>query len=167
MATVAELVNRGELISFDVGLENFEFAHRRIFGTPEFRDWIDKVLPGMEEGTTGASNTPLEQVDELFFKFTIGEPLSVNRRFRPLLYRGSHSPKHIWEMKTQDVRIFGWFYKMDCFVCAFGESADTVKGEDLYQTMAAKTNYVREHLNLDPPKCVTEGSYENVLSNAD
>ena len=171
MATLSELVGSGELVAIEVELE-YRLPWRRLYGTPDFINWLADVLPGLESGIKGAALSPLEQVDALFYEFISGQPMVEDRRFKPLHYKPE---LHVWEMKTIDIRIFGWFAAMDRFICSFGVMKDELTGlmppparrRHDASTYIARTSYVREKLNLDEPKCLTSREYANVLSNAD
>ena len=44
-----------------------------------------------------------------------------------------HPPENaIWELKTGDVRIFGWFHDHDCFVAHSGDDATATKANARY-----------------------------------
>lgn len=70
----------------------------------------------------------------------------------------------MWELKTDDTRIFGWVPRRDGFICCFGDHANEVKLKDKYGAYMARTKLVRDLLDLDDPKFVS-GDYEDVISN--
>ena len=161
MATVTQLEQDGLIERLDIEMEIQEQPWRCLYGTPDFIRWLGEELVGLETRVVGGDLEPLEQVDDLFHQFVVGEDFSTDRRFRKL----TSSPEHfVWELKTIDIRIFGWIPQKDFFICTFGGLADDIKLFEQYGTNIAKTVYVRNHLDLDEPKYVNSVEYENVIS---
>lgn len=159
MATLAEL-NGGPIELIDV-LEEDEIPWRHIYGTRDFLHWLANVLPTLVSTTVGAQLTPLEQVYACFVEYSAGEPFNDDRRFKSLRRTPDLS---VWELKTDDIRVFGWVPRKDCFVAAFGATADEIKTLDLYGRFMALTAYQRGILDLDEPKCIESKDYEDVVS---
>lgn len=168
MATLSLLADGDELDRVEIELDSGRQPWRCLYATPQFSEWAGNVLPTMLTGVMQAEITPNEQVYALFADFIEGKHLEEDRRFKPLKY---HPELHVWELKTIDVRIFGWFAKMDNFVCCFGEHKDVLEDPDeverTYGRYIARTNFERHVLDLDPPKSVEFKEYANVLSDAD
>jgi hypothetical protein len=55
----------------------------------------------------------------------------------------------VGELKTPDVRIFGWFLKRDCFVAVFGNWTDVVKDHDLYRGYRIAIRRPRRELGIE------------------
>lgn len=164
MATIATLADAGALVRIEVDLDETRQTWRCLYGTPEFVAWLENTLPRLETGIMGAELTPNEQVYSLFADFIEGQHFEEDRRFRRL----NRTPDlSIWELKTIDVRIFGWFVAMDKFICAFGGHKDEIARMDSVGTIMAKTDFVRRKLELDEPKFIHFREYANVLSDAD
>jgi hypothetical protein len=74
----------------------------------------------------------------------------------------------VWEMKTADLRIFGWLYRPKVFVAAFAGFADDYKKQngqppkESYSEARDRIAWLRGHLNLDPPSFVT-GDYDALV----
>ena len=93
-----------------------------MYGFPNVVNWL---VNDLESVTTLCSEpaegrqTPLEQVDFLFHEFISGADLSY--------YKRSHfmepSSGGVWELKTPDVRLFGWFVCRNVFIMANVDSA--------------------------------------------
>lgn len=132
---------------------------RLIYAIPEFIAWLDTVLSNMES-VLGAEDTPLEQVDALFANFAEGQPMQMGREFRQLK-PGSHG---IWEMRTPDIRIFGWFPQKDIFVAARGNDASFIKEHRLYAGYIGEVVRVRDGLDLNNPKFLAGARIEDVVS---
>ncbi len=161
MATLIELCESGQLIPIEPELEENELSWRCLYGTPCFIAWLDTQLPTFPHEEMYAELTPLEQVGALFAEFSSGETFSTDRRFKKLSSTPQH---HVWEFKTDDVRIFGWIPDKNKFICCFGDQTETIKMGNSYNRYIAQTKYVRDNLNLDEPKCIIGGRYEDVIS---
>lgn len=164
MATLQQLEQQNALICIDVGLDPDEQIWRKLYATPEFTTWLDQDLPQLESASVGCELSPYEQVDAIFYDFVIGESLDDDRRFKKL---HSTPDRFVFELKTIEVRIFGWFAQKDHFICAFGDLTDKIKDHNLYYGYINQTEFVRNHLELDPPKYVDSRIYDDVLSDAD
>jgi hypothetical protein len=74
----------------------------------------------------------------------------------------------IWELKTEDIRIFGFFHKKDCFIGVVADDATRIKTYDLYHGYAnVNCRRFREAIDLDNPKCVLGDDPNAVVSNFD
>jgi hypothetical protein len=101
---------------------------------------------------------PLDQVDTLLYDFVSGEDFAYYERSHSM----EPSPLGIWELKTLDVRIFGWFHVKRCFVIANVDTAFRCKENDLYHGYKTDSIRRRDRLDLDGPKFII-GEYIDVL----
>lgn len=72
----------------------------------------------------------------------------------------------VWEMKTPDIRIFGWIYQPLKFVVVFGDYADLYKGRNArrsYDDAVQRVKNRRDGLDLDPPKFAA-GTFDELVS---
>lgn len=160
MATLIVLCESGLLETIDP-LEEDELGWRTLYATPKFISWLDHVLPELGHNVLYSDLSPIEQVFAAFAEYCSGENMLDDKRFKKLRC----SPEHfVWEIKTEEVRIFGWIPRKDAFVCCFGESKDQIMLLDSYGRYLAQTVYFRTQLDLDSPKCLEEGEIENVIS---
>ncbi len=162
MATLIELCESGALEVIDP-LEANELPWRNLYATMEFIEWLDGELPEIEHNTLYSDLTPTEQVFAVFYEYVAGENFSSDRRFKKLQYTPDH---HVWEFKTDEVRVFGWIPCKDAFVCCFGDSKDKIEVNRSYGRYIAKTAYVRNMMDLNEPKCLEDRSYADVISDA-
>jgi hypothetical protein len=160
MATLFELCDNGVLIRLDAGLGDGEFDERRIYLIPKVRDWIERDLPTLQS-TYQLELTPAEQLYALFYQFCVGKPLAGGGRYKKLNPRD----RHVWELKTGDLRIFGWFPQMDVFIVCAIHDATRVKEIQLYAGFREEVVRVRNTMPLDEPKCIEGDEYDDVLSN--
>ncbi len=94
---------------------------------------------------------PLEQFDDLSYAFVSGEPLLCLAQFKPL----RHVAGGIWELKTPDLRVFGWFNAKDSFIGVVANQTDAIKKHRLYHGHAGEVAAFRDRLNLDEPKFIS------------
>lgn len=160
MATLLMLEAGGELFRYDAALDFHQQAERAIFFLPRSRNWMTNVLPGLES-TWNIQERPIEQVDALLATYCSGEPLAFGTRFKPLTHLGDG----VWQLKTADVRIFGWFVGRDCFIASDGALARDVKARKAYRPFAEQAVRFRNALLLDEPKFTPGEDPLNVVSN--
>jgi hypothetical protein len=150
MATIIDLEHRGVLTKLDPELPPTQQELRRIYLGPKLVAWITDVLPNLESDR-GLETSPHGQFDELISIFCSGDTLTYDWQFKPLNY----VENGIWELKTADLRIFGWFSAKDCFI---GVIADTKQRIIEHKLVAPYSNVevapFREKLDLDEPKFV-------------
>jgi hypothetical protein len=162
MATITSLSQSGVLTLIDAGLDADQQPWRLLYGTEDFIRWLDTQLVTLTSSLIGNMISPIEQVDALFADFVSGEPLVISRQFRQL----RPSDQAVWELKTDDIRIFGWFPLKDCFIAVYGAPADNVKDAGLYGTFRNLVAKRRDQLDLD---CgyIMGGNINDVISNKD
>ena len=153
MATLDTLVVDQKLHRITVPLGRKESHERLIYGSPEALRWMREDVPVMTTGRLRAAQTPFEQLDSILHRWTAGYPI----RYRTHLFDLMPGSDETWELKTVDLRIFGWIYRPQIFIAVCGGYADWYKPPD------KKLNYeddrrliLRERaaLDLDEPKFV-------------
>ena len=160
MATLVELCESKQLVTIDV-LEADELPWRTLYGTPGFIEWIDANLREVPHKPEYVGLSPSEQVYAVFAEYQSGERFSDDRRFKKL----NQTPDNfIWEIKTEEVRIFGWVPQIDHFICCFGDGKDRILDLNLYGRYIAQSIYMRNNLPLDEPKYVVSKEYTDVVS---
>lgn len=160
MPTIIELVDSGAISKIEVDLNAGDQPMRLLYGTPSFTTWLTTILNGSEPPNRLGDATPAEQIDQLFHTFLSGQPLIYTRQFRYI--RAEHNA--VWELKTPDIRIFGWFMRRDCFVAVFGDWTDTVKDHDLYRGYRIAIRRLRRDLKIDDTLCVRGVAAGDVIS---
>lgn len=83
--------------------------------------------------------------------------------FKPL----THIEDGIWELKTADLRIFGWFFVRDCFIGSAANLTDTIKQLHLYRPYVQEAVRLRDALDLDIPKFIPGDDPHAVVSDFD
>jgi hypothetical protein len=162
MATPLDLDRDGALFKLDA-LEQGLLEFREFYASPDLHRWIVDVLPGMPT-FWGIQLTPAEQFDALAEIFCAGERLSYGLHFKPL----THIVDGIWELKTDDIRIFGFFHRKDCFIGVVADDATRIKTHGLYRGYAnVNARRFRDAIDLDNPKCVLGDNPDAIVSNFD
>jgi hypothetical protein len=164
MATVLELATRQPpaLLKLDPALEAREQEWRMIYILPRVRPRIETELRTWRSNWQ-VEQSPLQQMDSLLEVFCSGETLTFDQRFKPLV----HLNDGIWELKTPDLRFFGWFPHKDCFIGGALDLAFNVKSYNLYPGYADEVAYHRTQLDLDNPKFIPGADPRDVVTNYD
>jgi hypothetical protein len=160
MATFDSLQASGAIAKVEIELGGRQLPKRMLFATPGFLNWLEERVAESQASPLGADLTPVEQLDYLFFAFVSGRPLVYSRQFRTI----RPERNAVWELKTVDLRIFGWFLKRDCFVAVFGDWADHVKDHDLYRGYRLEIRRLRRELGVNDDLCVEGVDPDDVIS---
>lgn len=160
MATLIELDERGLIHKLDAGLSWRQQENRLFYAFPKAQKWMLEALP-LEISQHDLEIAPLEQLDAFLCLYCAGDELEFERQFHAL----RHIDKGVWELKTADLRLFGWFAVKNCFVCTNGNMAYRVKLHKLYSAYRDEAVRLRDQLNLNEPKFVTGDNPNDVISN--
>jgi len=160
MSTLVHLSAEGALQRWEPALRAEEQALRAIYLHPRAVDWLTHTLPELEP-TWNLEVDPAEELDAFANVFFRGETLAFDKQVKPL----RHISAGIWELKTAELRLFGWFASRDIFICSAVDSATKIKQHRLYAGYRDQAVRDRVALNLDEPKFVSGDEIENVLSN--
>jgi hypothetical protein len=107
---------------------------------------------------------PVGQFDDLVAVFCAGETLSYDTQFKPLNY----VENGIWELKTADLRIFGWFPAKDCFIGVIADTKARILEYHLYNAYAnVEVAPFRNQLDLNEPKFVAGVNPHAVITDFD
>jgi len=159
MATLLHLVEQNRVFKLEPALARGQQEWRRMYVLPEARTWMEGVLPTLES-ELGLEMSPIEQLDAFLTVYCAGDTLMYERQFRPV----RHIAAGIWELKTPDLRLFGWFHDRDCFVCTDCDDATRVKKHGLYNGYRDQGVSRREQLDLDEPKFLSGDNPNDVIS---
>lgn len=166
MSTIEDIEGHGLLVRLKVELDYGEFDERSFFVTPDVKAWLENDLPGLETTIAEGRLTPLEQVYARLHEFITGEKfICENGRDLHEMWPHHHD---VWELKTVDVRLIGWFYAPKKFVCVYIDSKGRMEelkaqGTDLYEIYRNSTKRFRDELDIDPPKVASEEDVKNEL----
>ncbi|WP_072893966.1 hypothetical protein [Sphingobium sp. YR657] len=160
MSTLIELVTKGELVRFDAELGPHVLEIRRLFMLPRAIEQIEARISGTVSDRQ-IETAPDEQLDNLLAEFCEGVEMKMTTQF--------HTVRPIdcgaWELKTADVRVFGWFYAKDCFIASAVDAAWHVKRHRLYSGYAQEAEAHRKRLFGQNAPYVEGMDPDDVLSN--
>lgn len=162
MATIEMLKERGVLVGVAheglIGIR--EFPNRRIYLTKRCEDWLANSLP-LLAAENDAVLSPELQLLARFRQFIRGDPLNFPTQLNFL----THASGIIWELKTADIRLFGGFHLVDCFVADRCLTKKQLLGPpNLYNGVAGEVEHALNALELDPPKFIQGRDLRNVIS---
>lgn len=160
MPTISELTASEDLVRFRARLDPGEMDQRLIYCVPRVITWMKETLPTLEsDGFFEDAATPLQQVDSHLRSFIVGDrPLNG----MPPKSLQPHN-KGIWELRTFDLRFFGWFFRVSCFVISdIATKKDCSKG--LYNGYVRQAIHTRNELAMKPEPEFTTGGIDDLLS---
>lgn len=159
MATLTELQERGRLEEVeDISLVPGQKRRELYIMVPEASDDVRRVV-GRYTATWNPSLSISDQMVQLFHDFISGKSLHHPEDFHVLL----EVEDGIWELKTDDVRFFGWFPDKDNFVIATVGYADMVK-DGKYASFISTALFRRKDLALNDGKFIQGEEPNNVIS---
>jgi hypothetical protein len=157
--TIRELIENRSIVPIEVELGARERPLRLMFGAPSFIEWLAERAQAKEQSPLRADLNPAEQLDWLIYAFTSGKPLLYGEDLK-LIKAERHG---VWEMKTPDLRIFGWFLDKNAFVAVYGDWADRIKDFGLYRGYSIGVRRVRRDMGAEQ-LCVRGVSLDDVVS---
>jgi hypothetical protein len=158
MATLEDLVAMGHLLPHRADLDNGELPDRAVYFDPAFDSGFGAKLPLLSR-LHGRKLTPHEQAEQLLYDFVIGRPMAYSVDYRKLDPLSAHA----WELKTPDVRLFGWFPRRANLVIVSGELKDNLPTFKAYSPFIQEVIAFRGGLDLDEPKSVTGVTHDEIL----
>jgi hypothetical protein len=159
MSTISNLLGSGTLKPVSLGLLDDELADRGLFGTSRLFGFLETNLPSIESRDVALSAE--EQVANLLGRYLTNRPLILKSPISPL----RHLDRAVWELKTLDVRIFGWFVSKDVMVIDAGCDVKLLKSEKLnYSGFIAQTEYVRRSLGFKVTEYIQGDQAHDILT---
>ncbi|WP_223177799.1 hypothetical protein [Sphingobium sp. KCTC 72723] len=157
---IEQLIASGVIERYDPELEAHVLEARTIYMFKKVRDQIaDRVQHAASDRQLETS--PMEQLDAVFTDFCDGTELYTSEQFKCL----NPKSKGVWEIKTPDVRMFGWFYLKDVFIATSVDTKHRILEHNLY------TGYINEASDLrikffgDEAEYISGTEPDNVISN--
>ncbi|MBS1060739.1 hypothetical protein [Gluconobacter sp. Dm-44] len=169
-APEVQYIARSVDVFSSLGLERFvptpplkDGSLREIWATPNFLHWFGKELEQITPDDPD-DPTPIAQVYAKFHRFCEGRKMVYPHDIRNL--RPVH--KAVWELKTTDVRLFGWFPSRNCLILHSGADANFLHAASEEDRWLPYVDAIEQYiLELDNPAIVpiTGTETEHVLSN--
>ena len=162
MATLAELVERKSLEPWLVKLVGRQPPMRQVHVTMRFKKWAQTDLRTIPSTHWGGEVPVVDQVTDIIRQFRSGAALHFSRQFNFLTPIDSG----VWELKTGDVRLFGWFPSFDSFIAGIGGDANFIKDSPKVRYAECVDLVVkdRDALDLDNPKFISSTDPRDVIS---
>ncbi|WP_316169057.1 MULTISPECIES: hypothetical protein [unclassified Bradyrhizobium] len=154
MTTFDKLLSDKLLIPVGLKLRRGQFPERKFFAFPECIAWMRDEVPQMTTGRVASDFTPHEQMVLRLRQWIAGDPMT----YGPMFHDMDPTEHGVWEMKTADLRIFGWIYKPKQFIAVRGGYADDYKEPTKKKSYADDRREVikaRDALPLDGEKFAT------------
>lgn len=144
------------------------WPHRLALGKPVVRNiyigesaerWIKDELKNLQtDGFHHGAERPREQLADVFRRVMVGEHIN---KFRPKTL-WAH-PNWMHELRTADLRIFGWFWRSTDFIVSEIVAKSALSAKRItYHGCLELCRAHRERLDLDPPKFI-EGEINDIL----
>jgi len=158
-ANIRRLKVRGDVDLVETEMEWNERAERELYASAACIAWMNGHLAGLETRVC-CDATPLEQVESLFHRFITGKVLVYSYDLRDL----EPLDAGIWELKSPDLRFFGWFPVYNTFIVAYCDDASKIKEYNLYSGYIQQCLRLRDKLPVDQPTFI-DGGLSDVISN--
>ena len=134
---------------------------RALFTTRAFGEWVGRGLRAVQ-ASSDSSPLPRAQLEAELEGFVTGKSLSVDRDFHCLEDKG-HC---VWQLKTPDLRLFGWFVDLNVMILHAGADANVLhaKGWVAYKPYVDEIVAFRSTLGPDLPGPLTGERASDVVS---
>ncbi|MDX8526308.1 hypothetical protein RFM68_17550 [Mesorhizobium sp. MSK_1335] len=107
------------------------------------------------------SVSPALQAWALLKRFIAGQAFEHPRLFKRMSPLGDD----VWELRTDDLRFFGWFPHKDCFIANSGDLFGNLKADKaLYEKHRIAVIEFRTQIDLDAPKYAKGAKHHDVVS---
>lgn len=144
MTTIGDCIKAKLLQAVKVRLLPHQQTMRTLVATPRSIEWMSTVLRTLvTDGYVDGAVTPLEQAATLFNRFIAGEDFNP-----PLPHEMDPKGHGIWEVRTADLRFFGWFPAKGTFVLSAVATKADCKDHGLYAGYFNQAVADRARINL-------------------
>ncbi len=166
MATITKLMRDERITLLSIPPKPGKKVVRRFWVLDEAGKWLQDELPKVK--TYFEESLPAEQqVFSYLQRFVQGETFICENHVE--LRELRRAPNDVWELKTTDVRLFGWFFTATDFICTHCADKNEIakiedeRGIDIYQVHMNKTVAVRNELDIAPPHSAEERDVRNEI----
>ncbi len=162
MATFAKILEAKLLIRVEVPLGRGKFYERKLYAYPASLRWMKETVPTLKTGRKQSAQTPAEQLIMRLQQWLSGAEIKKGPMFKEMDHPREND---VWELKTDDLRLFGWMYQPKQFIIASHGYADDYKDPTKIKNYADDVRAVmeaRDTLPLDGPKLV-KGGFDDLV----
>jgi hypothetical protein len=132
---------------------------RQLWAFAEVKDWLHNVLPTLKSFYADEQSTPIQQAYALFSAFIRGQELFEEEDF----WRMRPIERDVYELKSPDLRFFGWFVEPKLFLIAAADTFENTHMHKLHEGYRGKVEYMRDELDLNEPKVVAGAEPRHVF----
>jgi hypothetical protein len=121
-----------------------------------------ETVPTLTTGRKRSAQTPAEQLIMRLQQWLSGAEIKKGPMFKEMDYPREND---VWELKTDDLRLFGWMYQPKQFIIASHGYTDDYKEPTKIKNYADDVRAVMEARNtlpLDGPKLV-KGEFDDLV----
>lgn len=159
MPTPVDAAAEGLLQKIDGRLDASEQEQRLLYATPRAVQWMNDKLEDLDaDGYHDNTQSPTEQADDLFYRFVSGGV--IEKDWPPHVMRPPR--EGVWELRTADLRFFGWFWRKGVFIISAVDQAERCKKFSLYTGYRRQCIKDRQDFGFDEPSFVN-GELSDVL----
>ncbi len=160
MPTPSDAVAEGLLHKIDGGLDAAEQEQRLLYAMPRAVQWMNDKLEGLDaDGYHENAQSPMLQADDLFYTFVSGGVIEGD--WPPHVMRPPR--EGVWELRTADLRFFGWFWRKGVFIISAVDQAARCKKFSLYAGYRNQCVKDRRGFGFDEPSFVEGESINEVI----
>ena len=127
-------------------------AWRYVFASAVFLEWTKLEVPNITADDP-ENDLPKIQLDEELYGFCYGYALAYGTDVRCLV----PLPLSVWELKTADLRLFGWFSEKNYFILHNGECKAKLRKREDYAPFIKEVVDFRRGLLTEIPHYVVGG----------
>jgi hypothetical protein len=161
MSSVVDACKAAGLVAYEPMLRRGKRAWRYVFASAAFVEWVKVDMPAIvpEHSEDGS---PCEQFEQEMYGFCSGYALAFGSDTRCL----EPIRLSVWELKTPDLRMFGWFCAKNYLVLHKGEKKgpEGLERWDDYKPFIDEVVSFRNGLVTNLPQYVV-GGLADVVSN--
>lgn len=158
MSTLEECCAARLLIKVRGNLRPHQRPDRILLATPRAIDWMNTVLKDLQtDGFVHGAIRPIQQAGVLFNTFVSGADFEP-----PLPHEMNPKGNGIWEIRTHDLRFFGWFPMRGMFVISDVNTKAKCLDHSLYAGYATQAANDRITINLMDGRFI-DGGLQDVI----
>lgn len=157
MATLDELEAAGTIMRLT--MRKIAPQHRQIWLFADVKRWFENELSALVSFYRDEQSTPIQQAYTLLGSFVRGEHLYETEDF----WRMRPIEADVFELKSPDIRFFGWFVKPKIFLIAAADTFENTHEHALHEGYRNMVVRMRNDLDLDEPKVVVGAEPHHVF----